>query len=497
MSKVNIDAITTNATNASRGLARHREYLEQIKQSPHLKVLSGPMKGAEIFVQTSPFRVGRGPNNQFVLADGAVEGFHVLIQRNPVGSYTLTALEPDLAPVFVRKWGRYRKVSYTILRDGMIFRLARLGPRIKFRYLGDEANASRFSRVLAADPELEDLLPDQQVRLRLEQMVVTSRLQDSERHYIRQASFHLRVLSKYRRWIVFLSVLGMMVSGILIYFKLNFDFQRLETRNARDQLATRWLSQAQAAEQVNQPAEQKSEDEKADMLLANDRTAKGVVNIIRTFGVENPYVNYQFVSLIKNEVDREKERLLRDSDLEGFLERYRRYHARVEDIFRKEYQLPSALAYVAWVESDYFVDMETEKGGLGMWQFNVATATTYELITPKGEDFRQDFERSTRAAARYLSDLLGQWGNDGFMIALAAYSWGPDNALDLFKKYRLWSTGQRAFPYIINLKGERGVPAVPEDIQRYVPRFFAANLIGSDIAFYLGRPDPKGETSSK
>ena len=181
------------------------------------------------------------------------------------------------------------------------------------------------------------------------------------------------------------------------------------------------------------------------------------------------------------------EHLLRDSDLEGFLDRYRRYHPKIEDIFRKEYQLPKSAAYVAWIESEYYLDAESEKGALGMWQFTAKTAQDYGLITDKGEDYRQDFGRSTRAAAQYISDLLAEFGMDRFMVALAAYNWGPDNVLRVFRRNRLWLPAQRTFPFMLQLRMRDGTPELPPETRRYVPRFFAANLIGSDMSFYLGR----------
>lgn len=489
---MNVDTLTADAKNVGRGLSKRREFIEQLRQQPHLKVLSGPSKGEASFIGVSPFRVGKGYNNQFILSDGAVIGFHFTVDKNAIGAFTLTVVDPNQAPVFVRRWGRYRAISHLVLKDGMVLRLGKQGPRLKYRYLGDSENLSRASRFLGAGRDSTELLPELQVKSRLDQFVTGPRLSDAERHYIRQASQYLSVVSSYRQWLTFLLLSIFLLSGLAVYLRLGQTQAQSELVRARDQLKSSWIKQESLANMPNgtsaaKGTEEATEQDKSDLMLANDRTARGIQSIISSFGLVNQHVPFAFVGLVKQEIDKEKERLLRDSDLEGFLERYRRYHSRVEDVFRKEYQLPAPMAYVAWIESDYFIDAESEKSELGMWQFSVQDAIKYELITPKGEDFRQDFERSTRAAGRRISDLLAQFGMENFMVALAAYDCGPDTVIDIYRKFRLWPAAQRNFPFMINLKGDRGASALPEDTIRYVPRFFAVNLIGSDMAFYLGK----------
>lgn len=468
------------------GLSKRKAFKQQLKEQPHLRCFSGPCKGEESFVGTHPFRVGRGHNNQFVLNDPNVDGVHFVITKNALGNYTLTAAAYKGTPIFARRWGRYREVSTLALTDKQVFRLGKQGPKIQYRYLGTTNSGQQFSNLFGGDTQGMELLPETQVRTRLDQMVVHGRLADQERHYVRQASSYLSFINAYRRWFLILSIGIIIVLGAMVYFKTTDSQKEIELARTREQLKQKWSVEALNSRDT-QPADGATADERADAMLANDRTARGIMNVMAGFGIQNPNLTYTFVNLVKAEVERERTRMLLESDLEGFLERYRRYHARIEDIFRKEFSLPPSLAYVAWIESDYWIDAESEKGALGMWQFIVPTAIDYQLITPKGEDFRQDFERSTRAAGRFLSDLLAQFGMDNFMIALSAYNWGPRNVLDVFKKYRLWQPSQRSFPFVIQLRGEKGTMAIPEETMHYVPRFFAANLIGSDLAFYIGQ----------
>ncbi len=455
---------------------KRRLYKDQLRAAPEFKSISGATKGQAAFVDRLPFRIGKGDNNQLVLKDPAVAGLHAIVNKNSLGGYAMASVKPQEYPILVRRWGRFRPTGYVVLRDKMVIRLGPQGPRVRYRFLGEGEGEG-------GAPRPQALLPETQVRTRLDQMFASGRLADQDRHYVKQASRHLATLHTYRKLLVIGCVAMLLLIGFVVASQIMVGQKDRELKNARAQLTGRWAwSQAEASE--TKPEERPDENE---FMLTADRTTKGILNVMTAFKVEQPTINLQLVNMVKNEIEAMVEHLLRDSDLEGFLDRYRRYHPQIEEIFRKEYQLPPAAAYVAWIESEYYLDAESDKGALGMWQFTADTAEAYGLITDKGEDYRQDFGRSTRAAARYLSDLLAQFGMDRFMVALAAYNWGPDNVLGVFRRNRLWQPAQRTFPFLLQLRKRDGTPEIPLETRRYVPKFFAANLIGSDMSFYLGR----------
>jgi hypothetical protein len=121
--------------------------------------------------------------------------------------------------------------------------------------------------------------------------------------------------------------------------------------------------------------------------------------------------------------------------------------------------VPRELAAVVQVESGGRLFALSPKGARGPWQFMPATARRYGLTVEGSADDRVHMARSTRAAARYLKDLYGRFGN--WPLALAAYNAGEELVAKAVAR-----TGSTEFSAISRL--------LPSETQKYVPAVLAA-----------------------
>lgn len=94
---------------------------------------------------------------------------------------------------------------------------------------------------------------------------------------------------------------------------------------------------------------------------------------------------------------------------------------KIEKILRS-YGVPEDFKYIAIVESNLNPKTTSHKGAGGYWQFMPATARLYGLKVNAQVDERLDLEKSTHAAAQYLSTLYKEF--DDWALAAAAYNVG-------------------------------------------------------------------------
>jgi membrane-bound lytic murein transglycosylase D len=133
-----------------------------------------------------------------------------------------------------------------------------------------------------------------------------------------------------------------------------------------------------------------------------------------------------------------------------------------------EADIPDEIAALVLVESAGRPTALSPKGARGIWQFMPGTARRYGLTVNGETDDRQDVQKSTHAAARYLKDLYTQFG--GWPLALAAY-----NAGEQLVRNAVLKSGTRDFVRLSN----SGL--LPAETREYVPAVLAAStLLGVD-----------------
>jgi len=144
--------------------------------------------------------------------------------------------------------------------------------------------------------------------------------------------------------------------------------------------------------------------------------------------------------------------------------------------------LPEEIAYVAWQESNFDTFAQSQAGARGMWQFMDFQARRYGLHVAEnwrngGLDERTDAAKETHIAAKYLYDLLSEFGSDSFMLAIASYNKGENGMRRVLHEVG-FRKEQRDFWHLYRLK------KLPEETLEYVPQILAAAIISNDPKKY-------------
>ena len=155
---------------------------------------------------------------------------------------------------------------------------------------------------------------------------------------------------------------------------------------------------------------------------------------------------------------------------ERALARSGRYREMIMRVFQEE-GVPRDLIYLAQAESGFHPRALSRVGARGMWQFMASRANGYGLQRNWWVDERQDPEKATRAAARHLKDLYGQFGD--WYLAMAAYNSGPGNVQQAVKR-----TGYADFWQLY----KRDV--LPQETKNYVPIILAMTIMSKNPAQY-------------
>ena len=142
------------------------------------------------------------------------------------------------------------------------------------------------------------------------------------------------------------------------------------------------------------------------------------------------------------------------------------------------YRLPSELALLPYIESNYDPFSISSSGAMGLWQFMPATAKIYGLEDTWWYEQRHDPLVSSKAAVRYLAYLHNRF-NKEISYTLAAYNGGPT----LLEKQ-------------IKINRKLGKPSnyeqlnLPKQTKEYVPKFKAiVELIMNAEKYGISLPD--------
>ncbi len=133
--------------------------------------------------------------------------------------------------------------------------------------------------------------------------------------------------------------------------------------------------------------------------------------------------------------------------------------------------LPEELVYLSMIESGYNQRACSPANAVGLWQFMDATGREHNLDINKYVDERRDAEKSTKAAAAFLTELYAEFGD--WHLAVAAYNGGPGKIRKGLEKYNVsnfWALAREDYLAL--------------ETKRYVPKLIAAIILAKDPEKY-------------
>ena len=224
--------------------------------------------------------------------------------------------------------------------------------------------------------------------------------------------------------------------------------------------------------------EQKDQATAAKVVESGDELDRNIRRILKKFDADTYAVPPIFKERLKYYID---QKTANKHMLKQVYARKKQFWP----IIVKEFSalgLPEEIAYVAWQESNFDTFAQSQVGARGMWQFMDFQARKYGLHVAEnwrngGQDERTDAAKETHIAAKYLYDLLSEFGSDSFMLAIASYNKGENGMRKVLHEVG-FRKEQRDFWHLYRLK------KLPEETLEYVPQILAAAIISNDPKKY-------------
>jgi peptidoglycan lytic transglycosylase D len=162
----------------------------------------------------------------------------------------------------------------------------------------------------------------------------------------------------------------------------------------------------------------------------------------------------------------------------------RNYAREVATVMLAE-DLPPQFFYLALQESNfdsYAVGPRTYKGiAKGAWQFIPETAMEYglkigpefELPRPDPADDRHNFEKATRAAAKYIKFIYSTEAQASGLLVMASYNWGEEKVIRLIRTLPENPRERNFWQLRARYRAQ-----IPQETYDYVLAIFSAAVIG-------------------
>jgi membrane-bound lytic murein transglycosylase D len=139
--------------------------------------------------------------------------------------------------------------------------------------------------------------------------------------------------------------------------------------------------------------------------------------------------------------------------------------------------VPKDTVYLAMIESGFSTQARSWAAAVGPWQFIAGTADMFRLKRDFWLDERNDFVKSTKAAAAYLAQLYTAHGH--WYLAWAGYNTGGGRVRWMTDRY-----GVRDFWVLSEKK-----PGFMKETRHYVPKLIACALIAKHPDAFGFKPE--------
>jgi membrane-bound lytic murein transglycosylase D len=463
-----------------------------------LVLRSGPLAGTRYLLQDGVLRIGRAADNDIIVSgqqSATASIYHLEItgaegrfRIRDVGSTNGTFLDGE-------------QISDTELRSPSVIRLGNNGP--EFAVTTEYPEASELDRTLvipagiqlpgpaltpaAGKPAAgghETLLSEAVRRARRARAEGTG---DQTLMLMRDVLSHAlrRNTSRFRLTIVLL-VAALLGTGAFSFWKLSALRQEKLSIDARIRQIEIKLEKDETPQEAERLISELStyQDEARSLernvlyRYAVRQQQNFITNEIRAimteFGAETYSVPPEFEQGVIQYIERYRgpDRPLMEKALDQASSRLPEIRSMLE-----AEKLPPDLAYIPLVESALAPKQVSAAGAAGPWQLTPATARALGLRVDAVADERLDLHKSTRAGCRYLRNLILDFGSgSSVMLALAAYNLGPTRVKQAVMKVVEDPIKQRNFWYLYRAR------ALPGETREYVPKVFAAIIIGRNPA---------------
>ena len=458
---------------------------------------SGRLAGTRHALRDGVTRIGRSGENDVIITDAAmVSGRHAEIRKDGT-TYRLC----DLTSTNGTYVNAQRISEEVLLESPCVIRLGSDGPELSF-ILEDVPTVDLNQTILAASAPLviapeepepagmskdhDDLLSEAVERARVARRMGTG---DSTVVIMRQMlDTALHRTSRKFKVVIALLVCALIGTSAYGFWKIqglkkekgqiDGQIQQIESMLARAK--TDSPETDQLIDQLDQYEDQASALQSTLFYrvasFEHEESIKHEIRaVMKEFGAETYSIPPEFVTRVKHFIEQDQ------GPDRSNMERALGAASKQMDVMRRIFQennLPPDLVYIVLVESALSSDTSSSAGAVGLWQFTPVTARAYGLKVDDSVDERLDTPKCTRAACKYIRDLILDFGSgSSVMLALAAYNLGPTKVKTAIRKVND-PIKQRNFWYLYRAR------AVPPETREYVPKVIAVMLIGRNPEHY-------------